>query len=133
MKEYAVRLFLLDAPPRRDDPTLLGHQAFSVSLIASALGERSCYASLKERSHGDRAAEWQPFNTPRGVLTKVSLILTQRRQQAMMSHWMASIAPRAAGPRVFNGNGKVGKVASRKVKNIDKEAKTQQIRPRTSS
>ena len=55
----------------------------------------------EDRSYGHRAAEWQPFNTPQRVLTKVSLILTQSGQQAMMSQWMASIAPRAAGPRFF--------------------------------
>ena len=93
MKEYAVKLFLLGAPP-----TLLGHQAFSVSLIVSVFGGRSCYAPPEEGSYGHRAAEWQLFNTPQGVLTKVSLILAQRRQQAMMSHWMASIAPTAAVP-----------------------------------
>ena len=47
--------------------------------------------------YGLLATEWQPFEE---VLTEISSTLAESRQLAIMSLWMASIAPGAAGPRI---------------------------------
>ena len=46
--------------------------------------------------YGLLATEWQPFEE---VLTEISSALAVYRQLAIMSLWVASIAPVAAGPR----------------------------------